>query len=129
MAIVIVDDSVTNLVVLKHMAKKVSGGGVIMFSDGATALDYLGGASSELVIVDCEMPTMDGVAIVERIRQMEPHSCTPILMVTHYSDPAVRLRALKAGCNDFLSKPVQPEEFRIRVAQLLALTTLVPVAA
>lgn len=119
MAIVIIDDSMTNLVVLKHMAKSQSGKPAVLFSDAATALEYLSEAEAELIIVDCEMPGMNGVSFIERAREMKKHANTPILMVTHHTDPDVRLRALKAGAADFLSKPVIPEELRLRIGHLI----------
>lgn len=119
MAIVIVDDSMTNLVVLKHMAKRQSGRPIVLFSDPATALEHLAEASADLIIVDCEMPGMNGVAFIEGVRQMKQHAATPILMVTHHTEPEIRLRALKAGAADFLSKPVIPEELKLRIGHLI----------
>ncbi len=122
MAIVIIDDSMTNLVVLKHMAKSHCKKPIVMFSDADTALDYLTFEASELIIVDCEMPGIDGIAFIERVRQMDKHVSTPIMMVTHHTDANIRVRAFKAGSTDFLSKPVIPEEFKLRIANLIART-------
>lgn len=129
MAIAIVDDSMTTLVILKQMAKKQSFLPAIMFSEARAAIDYLSVTTSELIIVDFEMPDLDGIAFIELVRQMENHKKTPILMVTCHTDPEIRLRALQAGGTDFLSKPVMPEEFKLRIRNLIEMGQLSSVAA
>lgn len=129
MAIAIIDDSMTNLVILKQMTKKELCHPAVMFSDPRAAIDYLSGATSELIILDCDMPDIDGIAFIEIVRQMEHHKKTPILMVTCHSEPEVRLRALRAGGTDFLSKPIIPEEFKLRIRNLTEMNQLTPAAA
>ncbi len=129
MAIAIVDDSMTTLIILKQMAKKQSFLPAVMFSEARAAIDYLSVTTSELIIVDFEMPELDGIAFIKIVRQMENHKRTPILMVTSHSEPDIRLRALQAGVTDFLSKPVMPEEFKLRIRNLIEIGQLSPVAA
>ena len=119
MAIAIIDDSMTALVVLKQMTKNEYHLPAVLFPDPRAALEYLSETVSELIIVDCEMPDLDGIAVVECIRRIAIHQKTPILMVTCHADPETRLRALQAGVTDFLSKPVIPMEFKLRIQNLI----------
>lgn len=121
MAIVIVDDSATNLIVLKRMAGGQSAVPVIAFSSSKAALDHLVAHTADLIIVDCEMPELGGIELISRVRAVSHHCETPIVMVTHHSASEVRREALAAGATEFLSKPVDASEFKVRVRNLLRL--------
>lgn len=129
MSIVIVDDSVTNLIVLKHLAKGHGNHAVTSFTDPVFAKEFLEVAPAELIIVDCEMPGLNGVEFIAAVRLMSRHNETPILMVTHHSDAEIRRNALNAGATDFLSKPVDAAEFKVRVRNLLQLRSAAHSAA
>ena len=121
MSIVIVDDSVTNLIVLKHLAAGQSSEPVRTFSKPEDAKDYLTANAADVVIVDCEMPGINGIDFIAEVRRLRHHANTPSVMVTHQSANEVRMRALAAGATDFLSKPVDAVEFKVRVRNLLRL--------
>ena len=122
MTIVIVDDSVTTLIVLKQMAKSMGGLPVTTFSVPNDALDYLARNPAHLVVVDCEMPDINGVDFIRAVRGSPQHRMTPIVMVTQHSDVDLRECALQAGATDFLSKPVNAAEFKLRLRNLLNLS-------
>jgi putative two-component system response regulator len=121
MAVVIVDDSATNLVVLKHLSASVHSSDTVTFSDPKAAVAYLAKHQAEIVIVDFSMPGMNGIEFISAVRRQPRHAETPIVMVTQTSDREIRMRALDAGATDFLSKPVDPSEFKARVKNLLKL--------
>jgi response regulator RpfG family c-di-GMP phosphodiesterase len=75
----------------------------------------------DLLIVDYMMPDIDGIQFIQQLKQHPERKHLPILMVTadHQSD--VRYRALEAGANDFLTKPIDRIEFNSRVRNMLAL--------
>lgn len=120
MAIVIVDDSPTNLVVLKSLSSRIHEGGAMAFVEPEAAASYLEQTAADLVVVDYEMPGLNGVEFIRRVRASVPNKATPIVMVTHSSDRSVRVRAIEAGATAFLNKPVDALEFKTRVADLLA---------
>ncbi len=122
MSIVIVDDNVTNLVVLKHLAKGQAEQEIHAFTHPEKALDHLAQNRADLVVVDCDMPGLNGIDFTESLRKQHHHSQTPIVMVTAHSEEDVRTRAVAAGVTDFLTKPVNAEEFRLRLRNLLRLT-------
>lgn len=121
MSIVIVDDSVTTLIILKQLAKSNGGLPVVTFSDPKAALAHLENNSAHLVVVDCEMPGMNGIDFITSFRQAPNHQMTPIVMVTQHTDNEVRNKAIEAGATDFLNKPIDASEFKMRLKNLLRL--------
>lgn len=121
MVIVIVDDSPTNLVVLRHLAKGQGGHTVMTFTQPREAQQFLADNKADLVVADCEMPDIDGISFIANIRAFTLHRRTPIMMVTSHTESSVRHEALAAGATEFISKPVDAGEFKLRVRNLLAL--------
>jgi putative two-component system response regulator len=119
MAIVIVDDSATNLAVLKSLSARIYQGEAKAFIDSELAAAYLADHEADLIVVDYSMPGLNGVDFIRKVRSGPLHRATPIVMVTHSSDQSVRLQAMQAGATDFLNKPVEAIEFKTRVANLL----------
>lgn len=122
MQIVIVDDVETNLVLLRHFITQLGESHAVhSFTDPLQALAHCRQQVPDLLIVDYMMPTLDGIALIERLRAMPGRADTPVLMVTANDELAVRHRALEAGANDFLTKPLDKLEFRARMRNMLAL--------
>ncbi len=122
MQIVIVDDVETNLVLLRHFITQLGEPHAVhSFTDPSQALAHCRQHVPDLLIVDYMMPTLDGIALIERLRAMPGRADTPVLMVTANDELAVRHRALEAGANDFLTKPLDKLEFRARMRNMLAL--------
>lgn len=112
MAIVIVDDSVTNMIVLKRLSASVTGTDVLGFTAAREALAYLERTSATAVVVDFEMPDLDGLSFIRILRQSERHRTTPLLMVTGNGESEVRAAAVAAGASGFLTKPVGIQQFK-----------------
>ena len=75
----------------------------------------------DLVLVDYMMPSVDGLEFIRRLR-LDPRSeHVPIVMISADADRGLRLEAIEAGATDFLDKPVDPHELKMRVTNLLAL--------
>lgn len=119
MNIVVVDDSVTNLIVLKSLSAHVQNGRAQGFSDPEAAAAYLCDHAADAVVLDFSMPKLNGVQLIERIRAMPNHKSTPIVMVTHATDHATRMCALSAGATAFLSKPVDAANFKETLRKLI----------
>jgi two-component system cell cycle sensor histidine kinase/response regulator CckA len=89
---------------------------------GEEALRMIEAQPPDLVLLDVMMPDMDGFAVVSAIRASPASEGVPIIMVTARDDRDARVKALTAGADEFLNKPVDGAELRIRIRNLLRLT-------
>jgi two-component system, chemotaxis family, chemotaxis protein CheY len=108
MKILIVDDDQTTRKLLGLYVKS-RGLEAAYAENGLDALEKLGGGDINLVITDLNMPYMDGIEFVKTVRADSSRPGVPILMVTTESDLEERERAVNAGVNGFLTKPVSAE--------------------
>jgi two-component system, sensor histidine kinase and response regulator len=103
------DNSVNQLVALGQLQRL--GHECIIASGGTTALELLGTETFDLVLMDCQMPDMDGYEATRRIRQMEGAVArVPVIAITAHALPGEREKCLAAGMNDYLAKPVSLEQ-------------------
>jgi DNA-binding response OmpR family regulator len=116
--ILIVDDD-PMVLDLVHELLSIQGHTMDKASDGAQAVAKLGQATYDLLIIDRNMPIMNGVEAIAAVRRDARHQTLKILMFTSASDPATRAEALKAGANGFLNKPIQLQEFSATIQQAL----------
>jgi putative two-component system response regulator len=122
MRIMIVDDNDTNLTLFEQIAKRVSPDvAVICHADPIEALAAATADLPDLVVVDFMMPGMDGHQLLEAIRALPGGRDVPIVMITAAGERSIRHRALELGATDFLTKPVDATEMRVRLTNLLAL--------
>jgi len=121
MTILIIDDNKTNLILLTSLAEQASGMTTISMEDPVEALYWCEQNVPALVLVDYRMPSLSGTDFIRLFRQMDGMADVPIVMVTTENERSVRQEALGVGATDFLAKPVDTIEFRLRVRNLLAL--------
>lgn len=110
-----------NLAVLKGIIASVPGWIVEGFADPYAALTRCHDRAFDLILVDYQMPGLDGIEVIRRLRVIPHAAQVPVVMITADGERRIRIEAIRAGANDFLSKPVDPEELRARAANLLAL--------
>ena len=78
--------------------------------DGREVLQALQSQDYDLVLMDVEMPEMDGITATQAIRRLQPRNGPRIVAVTAYALKGDRERCLEAGMDDYISKPVQKKE-------------------
>ena len=115
--ILVVDDEEMNRKLLQVILNDL-GYEVEAAEDGFSALATLK-LGFDLVLCDLMMPGMDGFEVVRKIREGSDQSDIPIIMVTTLAGKEERLRAVEAGANDFIAKPVDKTEIKVRTASLL----------
>jgi len=115
--ILIVDDDAQNRELLEALLAEL-GHDVDVAEHGYAALTKLD-ASHDLILLDVMMAGVDGFEVARRIRAESPFFDVPICMVTALSGREERLRGVEAGANDFISKPIDKIELRVRTASLL----------
>lgn len=94
---------------------------VFMATSGSQALQLCHEQTPDLVLLDIEMPEMDGFEVCRRLKSNEGTSNIPVIFVTAHTDPAQETRGLEAGAVDFISKPINPSVLRARVRTHLLL--------
>lgn len=117
--VLVVDDDASVAQTLQRAFDHI-GYHVELAGDGIEALAKLR-LGFDLIVLDAEMPGMDGFEVARQIRHTPEFSDLPILMVTGEGSGSARLRAAEAGVTDFLAKPLDLIELRLRSASLLKL--------
>ncbi|MFH2091291.1 MAG: response regulator [Pseudomonadota bacterium] len=112
--VLVVDDNSLNRKVIEGLCKKL-GWKTQWASDGSQAVDILTKTEYDLILMDCQMPVMDGYQATQMIR--DPYSSVlkhdvPIIAVTANISDENRKRCLDAGMNDFISKPVNLQKIK-----------------
>lgn len=92
--------------------------------DGQEALDALGRAMPDLILLDIMMPKVDGYEVCRRVKSDLQSTFVPIIMLTALSDMSDKIKALEMGADDFLTKPFNQLELRTRVKSLLRIKQL-----
>jgi two-component system cell cycle response regulator DivK len=122
-AILLIEDNEQNRYLLTFLLEQ-SGYQVRAVPDGPSGIEAARALLPSLILLDIQLPTMDGYAVARALRQSEGLRETPIIAVTSYAMPGDREKALAAGCNGYIEKPINPEIF---IAEMeLALSRPIP---
>ena len=95
------------------------------FLDPLEALDAARERDFDIVLVDYEMPNIDGISFIRELRRFPSYIDVPIVMITSIEADDIRIRALEAGATDFLPKRPQATELSVRLRNLIKLGTAV----
>jgi CheY-like chemotaxis protein len=116
--ILIADDNQQNCELLDaYLADE--GYEIAMAFDGRETLDKVAAWQPDLILLDIMMPKLSGYEVCEQLKRDDKHRDIPILMVTALNERGDIEKAVLAGCDDFLSKPVNSLELKTRVRSLL----------
>lgn len=117
MRILLVDDSKTMRNIQKAVLQQLGHTEVQEACDGQDALSKIAAFNPELLLVDWNMPNMDGLTFVKTFRQT--NKTTPIIMVTSEAERPRVIEAIKAGVNNYVVKPFTPDLLSQRIAETL----------
>ncbi len=118
--VLVVDDNEANRSLARHTLED-EGYRVVLANGGAEAIAAFERESPDCILLDVRMPEIDGFAVCERIRALPRGRETPLIFLTALRDVDTFDRALRAGGDDFLTKPVRPTELIVRVQTMLQL--------
>ena len=122
---VLVADDTESVRALFRKLLLAEGHDVIAVQDGAEALAAVEKQHPDIVLLDVQMPRMDGLEVCRRLKSDPATRLTPVVLVTGQSDMSDRIKGIEAGADEFLTKPVHPHELRARVASLSRMKQLI----
>lgn len=115
MSILIADDDAVSRKLLRKMLENM-GHSVIVTEDGAQAWELFEDLQPRIVISDWVMPNIDGIELCRKIRQLPLENYTYIIIVTSKTKTIDLIEAFKSGADDYISKPFDAEELRVRIS-------------
>ncbi len=122
--IMIIDDNQSNVDLLKDILATEGFTSVLCLTDSRKAKNMYIAYDPEIVLLDINMPYFDGYDLLEQFRDIEQSSYIPVLVLTALRDNKTRIKALKAGAQDFLTKPFDNVETITRIRNLLTVRIL-----
>jgi PAS domain S-box-containing protein len=121
-SILIVDDQEANVLLLEQMLREAGYLHVSSTTDPQTVCALHRANHFDLILLDLQMPVMDGFQVMEGLKEIEAEGYVPILVIT--AQPGHKLRALASGAKDFVSKPLDLVEVKTRIHNMLEVRLL-----
>jgi CheY-like chemotaxis protein len=120
--ILIVDDQEANVQLLEHMLRDVGYRCITSTMDPHAVCALHRDNQYDLILLDLQMPGMDGFQVMDGLKEIETDGYVPILVIT--AQPGHKLRALASGAKDFISKPFDLMEAKTRIYNMLEVRLL-----
>jgi len=117
--ILVIEDNENNLY-LETFILQSHGHQVLQARDGENGIALALEEHPDLILLDIQLPVMDGFQVAAELRKLHLLNTTPIVAVTSYAMVGDRETILAAGCNDYLEKPINPDTFMAQVQHHLA---------
>lgn len=117
--VLLIEDNAQNSYLTTFLLES-QGFAVVSASDGASGIELAQQTLPDLILLDIQLPMMDGYAVARALRTIESLKLTPIVAVTSYAMVGDREKCLAAGCNGYIEKPINPETFVSEVSTFLA---------
>ena len=115
----VVEDSPTMRQLIVFALNRIRGLTVVEANDGVDALRKLAGQPLDIIITDINMPIMDGLKLVRRVRSDEALKSIPIVIITTEGAEEDRQRALALGASAYITKPIQAPQVIAKIKELL----------
>lgn len=116
--ILLIEDNEQNRYLTAFLLEK-RGHRVVGAADGRTGIEIAEQLLPDLILLDIQLPLMDGYAVARALRRKPALRGTPIVAVTSYAMAGDREKCLGAGCNGYIEKPVNPETFVGEIEEFL----------
>ncbi|MDO8263996.1 MAG: diguanylate cyclase [Gallionella sp.] len=120
--VLIVDDQEANVILLERMLRGAGYVSIASTMDPGEVCELHRNNRYDLILLDLQMPGMDGFQVMEGLKEIETDSYLPVLVIT--AQPGHKLRALQAGARDFISKPFEMAEVLARVHNMMEVRLL-----
>jgi response regulator RpfG family c-di-GMP phosphodiesterase len=119
--ILVCDDSIADVRYLVSLLESFGYRGIATVNDPRQVMPLLESGSFDLILLDMKMPHLDGLDVIQLVRQKFSGAELPILVITGAESTDTRNAALQAGANDYLAKPIDPIEMSLRAKNLLSI--------
>jgi CheY-like chemotaxis protein len=119
--ILIIEDNEQNLYLISFILEK-HGYEVFAAQDGQEGIDMATSVKPDLILLDIQLPVMDGYTVARQLRTNAEFAQIPIIAVTSYAMTGDREKTIEAGCNGYIEKPINPDTFLQQVEQHFAST-------
>ena len=120
--VVIIDDEFTSRVILEKIIQNIQENITVrIFADPIVAMKWVEANQPDLILVDYVMKGMTGLQVVQHIRRIPTLENVPIVVVTSTEERNIRYQVLESGATDFITKPIDPHECRVRCRNMLSL--------
>jgi len=116
----VVEDEIDVANLVKHALERGGDANVEIVGSGAAALQSVSKTPPDLLILDLNLPGVDGTEVCRILRSRPGSSQLPIIMLTARTDESERVLGLDLGADDYITKPFSPRELASRVQALLA---------
>jgi two-component system cell cycle response regulator DivK len=116
--VLVIEDNEQNMYLVNFILEK-HGYQVIQARNGEDGVSQARQGKPDLILLDIQLPVMDGYAVARELRKNEVLAKVPIVAVTSYAMPGDRENALAAGCTGYIEKPIDPDTFITQVEQYL----------
>ena len=117
--VLIVEDNPRNMRLLE-MTLRATGYNLLRATDGEEAFNVAMRERPDLIIMDIQLPKVNGLEVTRKLRETSAFSDTPIIAVTAYAMKGDEEKAIDAGCNVYLTKPVNIRELPEVIAEMLS---------
>ncbi|WP_020681242.1 HD domain-containing phosphohydrolase [Marinobacterium rhizophilum] len=118
-SILVIDDEAPNLKLLQKMLASMGYKDVTLVQDPRMVIDHYRSKKPDLILLDLNMPHIDGFGILAQLQELDDPTLPPIIVLTAQTGRDFKLRSLNEGARDFLSKPFDRAELQARVRNLL----------
>jgi two-component system cell cycle response regulator DivK len=125
LSILLIEDNEQNRYLATFLLEQV-GHKVVPAFDGRSGIELARDLVPHLIVLDIQLPIMDGYEVARALRAIDALCDTPIIAVTSHAMVGDREKALAAGCNGYIEKPINPETF---VAQVASFARSAPIRA
>ena len=116
--VLVIEDNEQNLYLITYILQQ-NGYEVFQARNGTTGIELADKIRPIMILLDIQLPVMDGYTVAKKLRSNPEIINTPIIAVTSYAMPGDRERALESGCTGYIEKPINPETFMSEVMQYL----------
>jgi len=116
--VLVIEDNEQNLYLVRFILER-SGYEVFAAADGRSGIEKAALLKPDLILLDIQLPVMDGYAVAQNLRLNKDLAGTPIVAVTSYAMLGDREKVMEAGCNGYIEKPIDPDTFVEKIEQHL----------